>query len=297
MPNARDVDTVEIPPLRDLFKHFGPSAAPVQVTFGALSHPGKVRPNNQDHYIVVQRRRSRAVLLSNIPADLLHAGEDNVYVLAVADGMGGAAFGELASMTAIRNAFDLGRNAVKWVFKVTEEEIKELYEQLEAILKLVHRELVEQGQADQHMAGMGTTLTGAYLIGLEAFIAHIGDSRAYLFRNGSLKRLTRDHTVAQDMIDAGNPTPEPVTHHMLTNCLGGVDRELRVDLQHVHLEAGDRLLFCSDGLTNMISEEQIAATLEIRADPQEACRVLVEQALEQGGKDNVTVVVASFAAA
>jgi serine/threonine protein phosphatase PrpC len=295
MSNAHEIDTVEIPPLGDLFKHFGPSAAPIQVTFGALSHAGKVRANNQDHYIVVERRRSRSVLLTNIPTDMLHPGEDTVHVLAVADGMGGAAFGELASLMALRNAFDLGHSAVKWVFKVTEQEIKDLYEQLEAILRLVHRELVEQAQADKTLAGMGTTLTGAYLIGAEAFIAHVGDSRAYLYRNGILRRLTRDHTVAQDMIDSGNTRPEAVTHHMLTNCLGGMDRDLHVDFQQVHLEDCDRLLFCTDGLTNMVPEEQIAGTLKAHPEAQDACRVLVEQALEQGGKDNVTVIVASFA--
>jgi protein phosphatase len=296
MPKSREVDTVEIPPVTDLFKHFGPSASPAQVTFGALSHPGKVRPNNQDHYLVVQRRRSRSVLLTNMPPESLDPGEDNVYVLAVADGMGGGAYGDLASMTALRTAFDLGHNAVKWVFKITDQEMKDLHEQLEAILQLVHRDLVERAQVDRALAGMGTTLTGAYLIGLDAFIAHIGDSRAYIFHNGSLRRLTRDHTVAQDLIDAGNPYPDPGTHSMLTNCLGGLDRELHVDFQHVHLEDLDRLLFCTDGLTNMVAEDRISDTLMKHADPQEACRVLVELALDRGGKDNVTAVLADFAA-
>jgi protein phosphatase len=294
MSHAYEVDTVEIPPLCDLLKHFGPSGAPMDVSFGALSHRGKVRRNNQDHYIVVQRRRSRSVLLTNIPAGMLHPGEDNVYIVAVADGMGGAAFGELASMMALRNAFDLGHSAVKWVFKVTDQEIKDLYEQLEAILKLVHRQLVEHAQVDKTLAGMGTTLTGAYMIGTEAVIAHVGDSRAYLYHDGVLRLLTRDHTVAQEMLDAGNPNPEAVAHHMLTNCLGGVDREVRVDFHQIHLEDRDRLLFCTDGLTNMVPEEQIAGTLKAHTDSQEACQVLIEQALEQGGKDNVTVVVASF---
>jgi PPM family protein phosphatase len=215
----------------------------------------------------------------------------------VADGMGGAAFGELASMMALRNAFDLGHSAVKWVFKVTDAEMKELREQLEAILQLVHRGLVEQAQADRTLQGMGTTLTGAYLIGLDAFIAHVGDSRAYLFRKGSIECLTRDHTVAQDMIDAGHAGPEPAMHHMLTNCLGGLDRDLRIDFHHLHLEDQDRLLFCTDGLTNMVPDQEIANTLSLRSEPQEACRSLVDLALDHGGKDNVTVVVANFTAA
>ncbi len=294
MSGTHDAETVELPPLHDLFKHFGPSAAPVRVEFGALSHPGKVRPNNQDHYLVVQRRRSRTILLTNVPAELLDPGEDTVHVLAVADGVGGAAFGELASMMALRNAFDLGHSSVKWVFKVTDAEIEELHEQLEAILQLVHRGLVEQAQADRTLAGMGTTLTGAYLIGLEAFIAHVGDSRAYLFRHGCLGRITRDHTVAQDLIDAGAPRVAPALHHLLTNCLGGAGRDLHIDFHHLRLQDKDRLLFCTDGLTNMVTEEEIAGLLSGQPDAQQACQALLDAALKNGGKDNVTIVVANF---
>lgn len=287
-------DTDEYPAMARLFKHFGPSPATVQVTFGALSHPGKLRPNNEDHYLVVERQRSRAVLLTNVPDALVDPSEDHVYVLAVADGMGGAAHGELASTMALRSAFDLGHSAVKWIFRINDQEIRDLQEQLDAILQLVHRELVEQALADPSLAGMGTTLTGAYLIGLDAFIAHVGDSRAYLFRNGSLQRLTRDHTLAQRLMDAGFPEPEPSQRHILTNCLGGTEKDVKIEFNHVVLEDHDRLLFCTDGLTDMVADASIASTLSLHANPQAACQALVDLALEHGGKDNVTVVVANF---
>jgi PPM family protein phosphatase len=286
-------DTAEYPAMSRLFKHFGPSPAPVQVAFGALSHQGKLRTNNEDHYLVVERSRSRTVLLTNLADALVDPSEDRVYVLAVADGMGGAAFGELASTMALRSAFDLGHSAVKWVFRINDQEIRDLQEQLDAILQLVHRELVERAMADPALAGMGTTLTGAYLIGLDAFIAHVGDSRAYLVRDGLL-RLTHDHTLAQRMMDAGFPEPEPSQRHILTNCLGGTEKDVKIEFNHVMLQDRDRLLFCTDGLTDMVADAEIASALALHANPQAACQALVDRALERGGKDNVTVVVANF---
>jgi PPM family protein phosphatase len=287
-------DTAEHPVTAKLFKHFGPSPAPVQVQFGALSHLGKIRSNNEDHYLVVQRRRSRRVLLTNLADDLIDPSEDSVYVLAVADGMGGAAHGELASTLALRSAFDLGHSAVRWIFRITDEEIQDLKEQLDAILQLVHRELVERATADRNLAGMGTTLTGAYLIGLDAFIAHVGDSRAYLFRAGVLQQLTRDHTVAQEWLDAGMPAHDTSARHILTNCLGGSGRDVEVNFHHVRLEDHDRLLFCTDGLSDMVPDAEITGILGRKIAPQPTCEALIELALHNGGKDNVTAIVADF---
>jgi protein phosphatase len=268
---------------------------PANVTFGALSHQGNRRSNNEDHYIVVQRRRSRSVLLTNLPGPITDFAEDQVYLLAVADGMGGAAFGELASNMALRTAFDLGHSATKWIFKVNQKEIEELKGQIETILRLVHRTLLEHGQTDPSVVGMGTTLTGAYTIGMDALIAHVGDSRAYLFHDGTVERLTRDHTLAQEMLDTGGPPPNPSLRHVLTNCIGGTGQDLRVDFHHYHFEDGDRLLLCTDGLSDMVNDDEIARILTSHQDPQQACAALVNLALANGGRDNVTVVLADFA--
>ena len=155
MANSDNVDTIEFSPIGDMIKWFGPSPLPAQMAFGALSHQGNLRSNNEDHYIVVQRRRSRSVLLTNLPGKIIDFAEDQVHLLAVADGMGGAAFGELASTLALRTAFDLGHGAVKWIFKVNEKEIEELKGQIETILRLVHKTLIERAQADPNLAGMG----------------------------------------------------------------------------------------------------------------------------------------------
>ena len=145
---------------------------------------------------------------------------------------------------------------------------------------------------------MGTTMTASVTFGLDAIVAHVGDSRAYLLRDGMLERLTRDHTMAQQMVDTG--VIPSVSHasrlmqHMLVNCLGGNRDEVEVDVSRVQLDDGDRLLLCTDGLTDMVSETEITQILNSRPAPQDACHALVDLALDHGGKDNVTVVLARF---
>lgn len=278
-------------------RFFGPNAPTVKLEFGALSHPGKVRPNNEDHYGVVRRCRSRNVLLTNLPAGFLPQVEDVAHALVVADGIGGAAFGELASMFALRAGWDLTSKAFKWHFKMTDGEAEELMDQLRAYGQLMHQALLDRAQEDPRLAGMGTTITGALIVGSEAFLAHVGDSRAYLFRGGSLDPLTRDHTLAQQLVDSGAiPSIDAASRlmqNMLVNCLGGRNRaEIEVDVHRIQLADGDRLLLCTDGLTDMVNEDEIAKVLQQRTAPDDACRTLVELALDHGGRDNVTVVLA-----
>jgi protein phosphatase len=279
-----------------LSRHFGPSPPPVRVTFGALSHPGLVRANNEDHYLVVERRRSRTVLLTNLPEGTLRPADDTAYVLAVADGMGGASFGELASSLALRSGWGQSPRTIKWTWIINDREVEELKERVELIFQQMNRDLQEQGEADPALAGMGTTLTGAYTVGPEAFIGHVGDSRAYLFRAGVLTQLTHDHTFAQECLDSGLPVLSRSWHHRLTNCLGGgPNREMWVEFHHLRLEDGDRLLLCSDGLTDMLTDEEITRILGDEVRPQETAHRLVEAALKNGGRDNVTVVLAHYA--
>ena len=294
-PNA---DTDEFLAVEDLLaRHFGPSPPPVRVTFGALSHRGLVRTNNEDHYLVIERRRTRSVLLTNLPAAALRPGDDVGYVLAVADGMGGAAFGELASALALSSAWEQSPGAIKWTWVVTDREVADLKERVELVYRRIDEALRERAKQDPACAGMGTTLTGAYTVGPEAFLGHAGDSRAYLYRAGRLAQLTRDHTMAQLARDVGLPVVDKSWHHTLPQCLGGVGEEARADFHHVRLADGDRLLLCTDGLTDMVPDGEIAAALGRPAPPQEQAQGLVDAALRRGGKDNVTVVVAHYALA
>ena len=268
----------------------------VRVEFGALSHRGLVRHDNEDHYFVVRRRRVRDVLLSNLAVELFDQTEQETYTLAVADGVGGHAFGELASFLALWTAWDLGGEEIKWAVKMNPREADELKQKAAVLFRLLDRALQSAAQAQPQLSGMGTTVTVCYTTGPELFVLHAGDSRAYLYRGGALRRLTRDHTVAQEMIDAGMAEPESAAvrseRHVLTNYVGAGN--VAVDVEHHRLADGDRLLLCTDGLTDLVSEVEIAALLEAHPRPDEACRALVDRALDGGGRDNITVVLACY---
>ena len=248
-------------------KYFGPETEPVQVSFRAASHPGRVRSSNEDHYAVTRRYRAREVLLTNMPPQTHPPLCDSSYVLAVADGVGGAAFGEIASMLALQAGYDLTTTAFKWPFNVTEPESLDIADAIRVHIRLIHRRLrAEAGGADSPLKGMGTTLTGALTVGFEAFVAHVGDSRAYLYRNNSLHRLTRDHTLAEQLVANGvaksvNDSSVADFRSVLINCLGGDFDDVDVDVCHVSLHSGDQLLLCTDGLTDMVPEEDIATIL------------------------------------
>jgi PPM family protein phosphatase len=296
MNEAPTSDTDEIPAIKDPFaKHFGPGPPPVRVQFGALSHPGLVRENNEDHYLVIERRRTRSVLLTNLPVGFLQPADDVAYVMAVADGMGGASFGELASTMALRSGWDQQPSAIKWTWIINDREIEDLRERVEIVFRRMNQALREKGQAEPAYTGMGTTLTAAYTVGPEAFIGHIGDSRAYLHHKGKLTQLTRDHTLAQFCLDAGLPVLSRSWHHKLTHCLGGSEQVVPVEFHHLSLADGDQLLLCSDGLTDMVPHDEIATVLARNTHPQETVQALVERTLEGGGKDNVTIVLAQYA--
>lgn len=279
-------------------KYFGVETVPVRVEFGALSHCGLVRTNNEDHYSVVRRYRSREVLLTNMPPESHSIRKDEAYALAVADGVGGAAFGELASMLALRTGCELTGQAFNWNFQLSEPEIADLEEKMNVCMQLIHRRIKNEGQANTGYRGMGTTLTGAMTVGLDAFITHVGDSRAYLFRRGTLHRLTKDQTLAELMASLGLiATVDEAAQRFkntLVSCLGGNFDKVDVQTTHVVMEDGDQLLLCSDGLTDMVSDADIASILAHPSAPQARCQELIDAALNGGGKDNVTVVLGKY---
>ena len=279
-------------------KYFGAETVPVRVEFGALSHRGLVRSNNEDHYSVVRRYRSRDVLLTNLPPEAYAPRKDEAYVLAVADGVGGAAFGELASMLALQTAWELTGTAFKWNFKLSETEVADLEEGMNVYMQLIHRRLKKEAEDNASYKGMGTTLTGALTVGLDAFVVHVGDSRAYLYRQGTLYRLTKDQTLAELMASLGIITTvdEAATRfqNTLVSCLGGNFEKVEVATTHVTLQDGDQLLLCTDGLTDMVSDADIAGILAHSSAPQTRCQELIDAALNAGGRDNVTVVLGKY---
>jgi protein phosphatase len=280
-----------------------PGARPVRVRvdFGALTHVGKVRPNNEDQYLIARLSKSLDVLASSLPGDD-HARllGPHGYLMLVADGMGGRGGGEIASARVVQAAKRHVLQTAKWFFRFGDENEEQRVHDLREALARIDRELVEAAEDEPALAGMGTTLTAASSIGEEVFIVHVGDSRAYLFRRGELDQLTRDHTMAQGLIDAGLIDPEEARSHrlrnVLTNCVGG-HLGVKGEITKLRIADGDRLLLCTDGLNDAVSDTRIAELLSRHNNPAVASAALVDAALDGGGRDNITALVAAYSVA
>ncbi|WP_052351805.1 PP2C family protein-serine/threonine phosphatase [Deinococcus pimensis] len=231
------------------------------VRAAVLSDPGRERDLNEDSVLMV---------------DFSGGG-----LFAVADGMGGHAAGEVASRLALdelRAAYTYGSGPAP----------RRLAQAVQAANLAVYR------QAVGHEAGMGTTLTAVLVDGGAAIVANVGDSRAYLYRQGALTRLSRDHSWVAEQVRLGFLTEQEARDHQWRNVVSnglGSDEKVRLDLLGVRLEAGDRVLVCSDGLTGVVEDDDLITLLGQDAQPQDLVVRLVDTANERGGPDNITVVV------
>jgi protein phosphatase len=302
MRHPNDHDTADLLSLGEITGAEPPPefSSLVRVDLEGLTDAGKVRTNNEDHFLIARFGRSMVTLKTNVASSLIPERFDETgYALVVADGLGGAAAGEMASSLAISTGVNLALNSPKWNLRPTPAEIEENMEKWRHRFRQIDAALTQRAEADPALFGMGTTLTIALSIGADLVVYHVGDSRAYLFRQGKLQRLTRDHTVAQELADDGYIAQERVaTHrkrHVLTCAVGHNHGDIEAELQHLRLADGDRILVCSDGLTEMVPDDQIAEVLRGNAPPKDACRALVDRALKAGGIDNVTVVLARYA--
>ena len=234
----------------------------IRIDVAAQSHAGYHRANNEDQYFVTRLGRTLQTLVTSLPAgDIPENTEEVNYVMVVADGMGGHRAGEIASRMAISALISLALDVPDWIFKADEEHARELEQRARQRIQEVGAMLIERGQREPALRGMGTTLTAARSLGRDLLITHVGDSRAYLLRGDDLHRLTRDHTYAQLLVDVGQLAPGDVAtsrhRHTLTNALGGSRMDVHVDTDWLQLEDRDRLLLCSDGLTDEVDDETI----------------------------------------
>jgi PPM family protein phosphatase len=212
--------------------------------------------------------------------------EDNAFarapVFVVADGMGGAQAGEVASRIAVE------------VFQQALPESGSPEERLASGVRAANRKIYDLSRVEHERAGMGTTLTAAYLDDAQLAIAHVGDSRAYLFRDGSLTRLTQDHSLVEELVRRGKLTEAQAAEHpqrsIITRALGP-EPEVEVDTWSYPVRAGDVLLLCSDGLTSMIGEDVVLEVLNSASTLNEAAERLIGEANDAGGRDNITVVL------
>jgi protein phosphatase len=229
----------------------------MKLAAGSATHTGLVRTNNEDSFLV-----------------------DNEHVLyAIADGMGGHRGGEVASRTAVEAL----RASVAAGLGVQD-----------AIVR-ANSAVIERATGDEELTGMGTTMTAVVVAGgRQLLIGHVGDSRAYLLRDGVLRRITEDHSLVEELVREGRLTPEQAESHpqraIVTRALG-VDPVVDVDLYTLEVSAGDRLLLCSDGLTTMVRERDVERLARSETDPQRTAEILVEAANRAGGEDNTSVVV------
>ena len=203
----------------------------------------------------------------------------------IADGMGGAQAGEVASKLAVE------------AFQGELPETGSTEERLADRAQDANRKIYEMSRTEPGRAGMGTTLTAVFIDDTELAVAHVGDSRAYLFRHGELGRLTEDHTLVEALVRSGKLTEEEAAEHpqrsIITRALG-VDPEVKVDTRSYAGRAGDVVLMCSDGLTSMISEDEIVSVLDSEPDLDRAAERLIAAANDAGGRDNITVILFSL---
>lgn len=295
--SAADTDTFDVSSARP---EPGRQPASMQVTVdvGAATHAGHVRPNNEDCYLVARASRLLETLLSNLRAgDVPLPAAERSYGFVVADGMGGQAAGEVASRLALRAVVDHVLSTPDWIMRDASHHSVQIEERIAQRFAAADKSVQEQGRLHPQWFGMGTTMTLAVSSGLELFLGHVGDSRAYLMRDGQLERLTRDHSYAQALADSGMISQREVAtnwfRNVLLRSLGG--GEARADVQHLSLQCGDQLLLCTDGLTDLVAAGPIGEILRAASGAQAACDQLVQTALAAGGKDNVTVIVARFA--
>jgi protein phosphatase len=289
-----DSETVQnISPALAASKYFVEPALNLSFEFGAASHAGLVRPENQDHYIVLRRIRTQQLLLTNVATEELVCPADEAFGMAVADGMGGGGRGELASRLAIREAWDLASRTTSWVMKLRDLNTNELVERVEGFIYMMQQAFLHEYAVNPEFSNSGTTWTSAYLVSGFAIITQIGDSPSFLWRDGTFQRITTDHTIEQEFIAAGvSPEIAGRYGHMLTRCLRYDASKDRPSVYHIRLHPDDRLLLCTDGLTDMVSDGDIAACLDTYPTAQSACDDLISLALNGGGKDNITVVLA-----
>ncbi len=232
---------------------------------GASSDVGLKRETNQDNYLIL---------------------DDKITLGIVADGMGGHNGGEIASKMAVEI---ISNKLLEGQFKNESEISKAIKESIESANTNIYLESVK----NEKLKGMGTTVTLAYIIGDKLYIGHVGDSRAYIIRDNEMNQITWDHSYVNELIKSGSITREEAKNHPKKNVITravGTSSILEVDLYWENIGKDDIILLCSDGLTNMVEEEDILSVFKNNYSMENSCNILINMANNRGGKDNITIV-------
>ena len=277
-----------------------PDRRPLSVRSHGLTDRGRQRESNEDQFLIATLNKALQVQGGSMLQPEVQLGDPQGQLFLVADGCGGHAAGEKASALAVRSIEEFAVDALNWCARLRPgADGDALLGEFQKALARANDRLHREAERRPELRGMATTLTLAYFLGRDLFVAHVGDTRCYLLRGGLLYHLTRDHTLVAEMVRCGYVKAEDAAHHayrhVVTNVIGGSDPGVEVEVHKLRLEAGDCLLLCSDGLTEMVPDTEILNVLATsQPDPAAACERLVKLANEKGGKDNVTVVTAVF---
>ncbi len=244
-------------------------SSPWEIRTAGLSDVGRVREHNEDRYLVDPDRS----------------------LFIVSDGMGGHQAGEVASEAVVTVLPPLIEQYISRHHPSSGKAIERI---LQRAIRELSQRLRTESKGRAGLQGMGATLTLVWLRGEEAYLAHMGDSRIYLYRNEKLIQMTNDHSVVGLLLRHGDITPEEARNHPARGRLSryvGMKEDVSPDVRTICPQQGDRLLLCSDGLTGMVPDEQIRDVLQANPEPEAACQALIAAANEAGGKDNITVLV------
>jgi protein phosphatase len=276
-----------------------PFSSRVNVDFYGMTDKGYVRTRNEDHFIIVRCGRAVETVLTSLTEDETMPGElyeETGYGMVVADGVGGVVGGEVASRQAIYTLLGLALHTPDWQFRWGTEERNVVMWRMRDRFRRVNAALLRDAAVHVSRGGMWTTMTAAVSHGADLVIGHIGDSRAYLLHDGKLMKLTHDHRadaiVAEDGVQA-----DPLMRELsgvLVEALGSPEGECNPQVDEYWLVNGDQLLLCTDGLTDMVDDTEIELVLNSATSAKSACRSLIDLALDNGGRDNVTVIVARY---
>jgi serine/threonine protein phosphatase PrpC len=260
-----------------------------------LTHPGKVRSENQDHFLICALKKQMVVRMTSLPdADHLMAEPERLASLAmVADGVGGGTKGAEASRMALEAVAKYASSSMRCYYDAGSAHDRELSETLQEGALQCHTELVRHGEENPEYRGMATTLTLYLGVWPRAYLLQVGDSRCYLLRRGELIQITRDQTMAQELIDLGVLTRADASTsrfaHALSSSIGG--SQTAPVVTRFDMTWGNVLLLCSDGLTKHVSDERLRERLRTMISAKQVCEDLLQDALEGGGSDNITIIV------
>ena len=279
--------TIEIP------SEAKPSDAEIEV-FG-VTHPGLVRKDNQDHFLLSSLHKQMVIHGTSLPdPDLLPQHSERLAFFAmVADGVGGSSAGARASQLAIAATAQYVTHSALAYYAIDPGNEERFLEALQEAAQAAHRAVQDEAPVEPNRKGPATTLTLGIWVWPRAYILNVGDSRAYVFRSGRLHRITRDQTFAEDMVDRGALTPEQAATSPLRNVLSSaIGGSLTLPVVTRLPSTRDSVwLFCTDGLTKHVPDERIAERLAMLQSAEQTCRILLQDALDDGGTDNVTILV------